>query len=470
MADKLLQVKRRYNPRPLTFMNTRPLYLMLALVGWLPLTRAVTTELESRFDNSLRAATSISRVEVEWLDTLWIGDPRALKVMGVNEGVFTRVVRYFYIASGPKYRVSCRLVSGTGTNLVRHTEAAFDGTTFYHYNADSRYLSKTRDATLAGPAESQSSPLLAPFMFLTGRSDDCIGCALRFTELAFLKAPQELALPKRQGGAGDVEISVLGLPVGRQPTTWKLELEGVGEAFVPKTITEITPGWRSQTVNRLLNYTNLGGYLLPTRIEWAASPYPPISPPTLTSTGMVTLTSARIPSEVPAEALFTLEEEAKMAKTIGDWDEHKFSRVAPEVAKAKAELASKPKIYDESADGATQLADALALAKAQHKRVLLQFGANWCGPCHELHEFLEADKNVAEALKGHYVVVMVDVNKGHNASLCVMYGPLLCLPTMVILEDDGKKLTTENPGKWAEGHHYSPEKALAFLKEWASPN
>ena len=77
---------------------------------------------------------------------------------------------------------------------------------------------------------------------------------------------------------------------------------------------------------------------------------------------------------------------------------------------------------------------------------------------------------LAEALKGHYVVVMVDVNKGHNTSLCVMYGPLLCLPTMVILEDDGKKLTTENPGKWAEGHHYSPEKALAFLKEWASPN
>ena len=449
-------------------MNMR--LLMLVLVGWLPLTRAGSTEVQSRFENSLRAATSISRVKVEWLDTLWIRDPQALKVMGVNEGAFARIFRYSYIASGAKYRVSCQLVSGTVTNLIRHREAAFDGTTFYHYTADSRYLTKTRDATRAGTPESQGDPLLAPFMFLNQQSDDCINCGLRFTELASLKAPQELALPNGQGGAKDVEISVLGLPLGGQPTTWKLELEGVGEAFMPKLITMITPGQRFQIMHRLLNYTNLGGYLFPTRIEWTASPYPTTAPPTLSSTGTVTVVSARIPSEVPAEALFTLEEEAKLAETVWDADEHKFNRVAPEVAKAKAELASKPKIYDESADGARQLADALALAKAQHKRVLLQFGANWCAPCHELHEFLETDKDVAEALKRRYVVVMVDVNKGHNANLCVMYGPPVCLPTIVILEDDGKKLTTENPGKWAEGHHFSPEKALAFLKEWVLPN
>ena len=237
---------------------------------------------------------------------------------------------------------------------------------------------------------------------------------------------------------------------------------------MPKTITGITPGGRFQTVNRLLNYTNLGGYFFPTRIEWTASAYPPTSPQTLSATGMMTLVSARIPSKAAAEALFTLEEEAKLAETVWDADEHKFSRVAPEVAKAKAELASKPKIYDESADGARQLADALALAKAQHKRVLLQFGANWCIPCHELHEFFETDKNVAKASRRHYVVVMVDVNKGHNASLCVRYGHPVCLPTIVILEDDGKKLTTENPAQWAEGHHYTSEKALAFLNEWAS--
>ena len=39
-------------------------------------------------------------------------------------------------------------------------------------------------------------------------------------------------------------------------------------------------------------------------------------------------------------------------------------------------------IYDKSADGAKQIADALAMAKKENQRVLLQFGANWCGWCH----------------------------------------------------------------------------------------
>jgi len=449
-------------------MNTQLLGLILPLLG-LPRTGAAI-EIQSRFENSIRSAASISCVEVEWLDTLWIREPRALKAMGLSQGAFTRVFRYTYIASGPKYRVSRQLVSGTGTNLVHHAEGAFDGSFYYQYTADFRRLTITRDAILAGADESQGNPLLAPFMFLTRQSDDCMTCGLRFTELSGLKGPQELALAREQASAGGVEISVPGLPIGGQPTTWRLELEGGGEAFVPRAIVRFTSGWRLQTENRLLNYTNLGGYLFPTQIEWAQSSYPPTSPPTLSATGTVMVVSARIPSEPPKEALFGLEEEAKLAETFWDADEHKFIRVAPEVAKAKAQLAAKPKIYDESADGISQLAAALAQARAQHKRVLLQFGANWCGPCHELHEFLEADKKVAKALRRHYVVLMVDVNKGHNDNLCVMYGHPGGLPTIVILGYDGKKLTTQNPEKWTEGHQYSPGKTLAFLNEWAPHN
>jgi thiol:disulfide interchange protein len=180
----------------------------------------------------------------------------------------------------------------------------------------------------------------------------------------------------------------------------------------------------------------------------------------------VAVLSARILSEAPAEALFALEEAAKLAETVWDADEHKFNRVAPEVAKAKAELASKPKIYDESADGARQLAEALVRAKAQHKRVLLQFGANWCAACHELHEFFEKEQGVAEALKRDYVVVMIDVNNGHNHGIWVKYGQPHVLPTIVVVADDGKMLTASNPENWNEGRRYSAEKVLAFLNEW----
>ena len=60
---------------------------------------------------------------------------------------------------------------------------------------------------------------------------------------------------------------------------------------------------------------------------------------------------------------------------------------------------SRPVIYDEKADGGKQIAEALNVAKKEHKRVLLQFGANWCGWCHRLHKLFQSDEKIAAQLK-----------------------------------------------------------------------
>ena len=70
---------------------------------------------------------------------------------------------------------------------------------------------------------------------------------------------------------------------------------------------------------------------------------------------------------------------------------------------AEVPKTARPKIYDESLDGSKQIADALSIAKKANKRVLLQFGANWCGWCHKLHGLFEEDKRIAEKLKSDYV-------------------------------------------------------------------
>src|SRR3954469_3660648 len=63
---------------------------------------------------------------------------------------------------------------------------------------------------------------------------------------------------------------------------------------------------------------------------------------------------------------------------------------APEKApKAKA---AKAAIYDESADARKNIASALAKAKRENQRVLIQWGANWCGWCHMLHDLFASDK------------------------------------------------------------------------------
>jgi len=126
-------------------------------------------------------------------------------------------------------------------------------------------------------------------------------------------------------------------------------------------------------------------------------------------------------------------------------------------------------LYDEKADGAKQIADALAVAKKENKRVLLQFGANWCGWCHKMHKLFQSDADIAAKLKEAYVVVLIDVNKGHNGDINEKYGnpTRFGLPVIVILDATGKALTTQDTAKLEEGDHHDPKKVLAFLSEWA---
>ena len=132
--------------------------------------------------------------------------------------------------------------------------------------------------------------------------------------------------------------------------------------------------------------------------------------------------------------------------------------------------AAKADIYDGAADGSKQIAEAVALAGKDGKRILLQFGANWCPWCHKLHSLFHTDKDIAARLKSDYVVVLIDVNQGHNKVVDAKFGhPILHgLPVIVILDSDGKQLTTKDSGELEEGDHHSPAKVLAFLEKWSA--
>lgn len=128
-----------------------------------------------------------------------------------------------------------------------------------------------------------------------------------------------------------------------------------------------------------------------------------------------------------------------------------------------------PALYDEAADGSKQIAEALETAKKEDKHVLLQFGANWCGWCHRLHTLFETNSSIVEELKNNYVVVLIDVNSGHNSDTDSKYGhpTRFGLPAIVVLDSDGTQLTTKNSGELEEGDHHSPQKVMEFLKQWA---
>ena len=58
----------------------------------------------------------------------------------------------------------------------------------------------------------------------------------------------------------------------------------------------------------------------------------------------------------------------------------------------------RPDIYDEKASAEDQIESALARAKRERRRVLIQWGANWCGWCHLLHERMKSDPDLQRKL------------------------------------------------------------------------
>lgn len=148
--------------------------------------------------------------------------------------------------------------------------------------------------------------------------------------------------------------------------------------------------------------------------------------------------------------------------------------VSSAAAVAQEEVAKKltPKkradIYDPSADAKQQIADAVAIAKRDNKRVILQFGANWCGWCHLLHGTFKSDEAIAKVLQYEFEVVLVDVDKKNNADIVAEYGipASFGLPSVALLELNGRLLTAQSTVMWEKGSAHDPATILATLKSW----
>ncbi|HEY3756333.1 MAG TPA: thioredoxin family protein [Opitutaceae bacterium] len=131
-----------------------------------------------------------------------------------------------------------------------------------------------------------------------------------------------------------------------------------------------------------------------------------------------------------------------------------------------------PDIFDTQTDGKELIAAALKQAQSEHKRVLVDMGANWCIWCRRLDHTFETDPAVSAELKSHFVLVLIDVNHRHdphrNSEVIAQYhNPVrFGLPVLVVLDASGRQLTTEDSGNLEDGPGHSPQKIVAFLRQW----
>lgn len=129
-------------------------------------------------------------------------------------------------------------------------------------------------------------------------------------------------------------------------------------------------------------------------------------------------------------------------------------------------------IFDESADGSAQISAALARAKKENRRVLVEWGANWCVWCRTLHNLCRNDEGIRKELLYEYDVVLLDVGRfDKHADLRKRYEVDLTqtgIPFLTILDSAGVVLANQETGsleledKAAKAH--DPKKVLELLE------
>jgi thiol:disulfide interchange protein len=125
-------------------------------------------------------------------------------------------------------------------------------------------------------------------------------------------------------------------------------------------------------------------------------------------------------------------------------------------------------IYNESADAHAEIREALEKATAEHKRVILVFGANWCYDCHVLDAAFHGS-DLAPILAANYEVVHVDIGKGDkNQDLMTKYEVPMKrgIPGLAVLDPDGKLVYSQKNGELENARGLAPKDFLAFLNKW----
>jgi thioredoxin 1 len=125
-------------------------------------------------------------------------------------------------------------------------------------------------------------------------------------------------------------------------------------------------------------------------------------------------------------------------------------------------------IYPDPSQAKADLTAALKKAAAEHKRVLLDFGGNWCGDCQVLDIYFHNPQNLP-LLEANYV--LVDVNIGHmdvNLDIAERYQiPLQRgVPALAVLNDKGKLLFSQRSGEFEAMRRLEPSTVTNFLVQW----
>lgn len=125
-------------------------------------------------------------------------------------------------------------------------------------------------------------------------------------------------------------------------------------------------------------------------------------------------------------------------------------------------------IYSDTADAHADIAHALRTAAEQHKRVIVDFGGNWCGDCQVLDIYFHQQPNLPILEKNFE---LVHVNIGHydkNLDIVEKYDiPIKHgVPLLMVLDAHGRVLFVQRNREFEKMQMVTPASVNDFLTQW----
>ena len=125
-------------------------------------------------------------------------------------------------------------------------------------------------------------------------------------------------------------------------------------------------------------------------------------------------------------------------------------------------------IYPDPGQAKTDLAAAVKTAALDHKRVIVDFGGNWCGDCQVLDLYFHNTEN-RPILESNFVLVHINIGRmDENLDIAEQYGiPVtLGVPALAVLSDKGKLLYGQHGGEFSAMRRMQSSAVTRFLVQW----
>ena len=105
-------------------------------------------------------------------------------------------------------------------------------------------------------------------------------------------------------------------------------------------------------------------------------------------------------------------------------------------------------------------------ARRTHKRVILNFGADWCPDCWVLHYYFDEGPN-AKLVEKYFIVVSVNVGfKDANLEIAHRYGISgTAVPALAVVEGDGTVVYAQDD-EFSQMRNLQPSAVTEFLNKW----